>query len=156
RVSVTYIPSINENATGSLTIGGMGPGSPTSVSLYGTGLVVSDLAFSPMPLNLYATVDEPAVSDVITLTNTSPSAITLFGFKVSGPFSQKHNCNGSLAAGASCTVTVAFQPTQSGTFKGSISISNSGPNSPQTMPVIGIAQTQLSISPTTVDFGQQK
>jgi len=155
RASVTYKPSANENATGSLTVGGLGPGGPASASLFGTGLIVSDLAFSPMPLNLYATVNEPAPSGVITLTNTSQSAVVLSGFKMSGPFSQSNNCHGGLVAGASCKVTVAFHATRSGVFNGNVSISNSGPNSPQTLPLVGTAETQLSISPTVVDFGQQ-
>jgi hypothetical protein len=156
RASVTYIPSTNENATGSLTVGGLGPGGPASVSLFGTGLIVSNLAFSPMPLNLYAAVGQTAPSGVITLTNTSHTAVVLSGFKMSGPFSQSNNCHGGLAAGASCQVTVAFHATQSGTFNGTVSVSNSGPNSPQILPLVGAAQTQLSVSPTVVDFGQQK
>jgi hypothetical protein len=82
--------------------------------------------------------------------------VQLLGFQVSSPFSQTNNCPANLAAAASCSVTVTFSPTQSGIFNGTVSISNSGPNSPQLAPIVGTAQTVLTVSPTLVDFGQQK
>jgi hypothetical protein len=156
RASVTYIPATNENATGTLTAAGFGPGGAQNVSLYGTGLILSDLAASPLPLTLFAYVNDPPASNVVTLTNTSRSPITLSGFQVSGPFSQTNKCPGRLGAGASCDLTVTFSPTQGGTFNGSVSIANSGQNSPQVVPTIATAQTVFSVTPALLDFGQQK
>jgi hypothetical protein len=109
-----------------------------------------------MPLNLYGFVNKTSVSGTIMLANTSQSSVQLLGFQISSPFSQTNNCPANIASGGSCSVTVTFNPTQNGVFNGSVSISNSGPNSPQVAPVIGTAQTVLSVTPTLVDFGQQK
>ncbi len=156
RASVGYIPSANENVTGTLSAANFGPGGAQTVSLYGSGLIVSDLTPSPMPLNLYADVDQTPASGVVTLTNTSQSLVKLLGFTVSGPFSQENNCPKTLAAAALCNLTVTFKATESGVFNGTISVANSGPNSPQVVPVVGTAQTILIISPTVLNFGPQK
>ena len=156
RVSVTYAPSTNQDSIGTLTAANFGPGGAQSVNLYGTGLIQSSLSVSPMPLSLFALVNQTPASGVITLTNISKSPLNILGFQVAGPFSQTNNCAKSLAAGASCALTVTFKPTQGGTYNGTVSILNSGPNSPQAAPINGTAQTVLSITPTLVDFGQQK
>ena len=75
RVAVSYIPATNENPTGQMTASNLGPGGPQVVTLYGTGLILSDLAASPLPLQLYATVGQPTTGTV-TLTNTSATAMT--------------------------------------------------------------------------------
>ena len=156
RVLVTYAPATNQDSIGTLTAGSLGPGGGQSVGLYGTGLIVSDLAFSPMPLSLYSVVNEPPSHGVITLTNTGRSALKLLGFQLSSPFSQTNNCPTSLGVGSSCDLTIAFKPTQSGVFNQNVSITNSGQNSPQIVPLIGTAQTLLTVDPTVLDYGQQK
>src|SRR5260370_37276583 len=155
RVPLTYSPVTNEIATGTLIASGFGPGGSQNVNLYASGLIVSSLAFSPMPLTLYGVLNEPPSPAVLTLTNTSQTLLKLLSFQVSGPFSQTSKCPARLAPAASCSVTITFKPTQAGTFNGSLSISNSGANSPQVAPLVGPPQTVLSITPTLVDFGQQ-
>jgi hypothetical protein len=155
RVAVTFIPTANEIPNGKLTAAGLGPGGSQIVSLYGTGLIISDLAASPLPLNLGATVGGPAGSAEATLTNTSETAMTLSSFHVAGPFTQTNDCHGNLAAGATCTLTVGFSPTQPGTFYGSVSIVHSGQGSPQIVPLVGSSRTILTVTPSPFDFGQQ-
>jgi len=153
RVAVSYIPATNESPTGQLTSANLGPGGPQVVTLYGTGRILSDLAASPMPLDLYANVGHPT-SGTVTLSNTSTTAITLTAFKVSSGFTQSNNCKGNLAPGASCTLTVKFAPTQAGTFNGTVSITHTGVGSPQVVPVVGNARTIFYLYPAPDDFGQ--
>jgi hypothetical protein len=153
RVAVSYIPATNEFPTGQLTAANLGPGGPQVVTLYGTGQILSDLAASPMPLDLYANVGHPT-SGTVTLSNTSTTAMTLTSFKVSSGFTQSNNCKGNLAPGASCTLTVKFAPTQAGTFNGTVSITHTGVGSPQVVPVVGNARTIFYLDPATADYGQ--
>ena len=153
RVAVSYVPATNESPTGQLTASNLGPGGPQVVTLYGTGQIRSDLAASPLPLVLYANVGQPT-SGTVTLTNTSTTAMTLTAFKVSGAFTQSNNCKGNLAAGASCTLTVNFNPTTAGTFNGTVAITHTGVGSPQIIPVVGNARTVFYLSPASVDYGQ--
>ena len=156
RASVTYSPVTNENATmGTLTASGLGPGGSQTVSLYGNGLIVSNLTVSPIPLALYANVDEAAASGVITVTNTSNSTVKLLGFNISSPFSQTNNCPATLAAASSCTVTVGFKASAVGVFNTTLSITNSGPNSPQVVPVVGNARAVFDFQSPQFSFGQQ-
>jgi hypothetical protein len=156
RVLVTYSPGTNETATGTLVASSLGPGGSQTVNLYATGLIVSDLAASPMPLNVYGYVGEPAGSGFVTLTNTSKVSMTLTSFTVATPFTQSNNCNGQLAAGASCTLTVNFAPSAAGTFNGSVSIQHTGQGSPQIVPLVGTGQTVFAVTPSLLDWGQQR
>lgn len=123
------------------------------MTLYGTGLIVSDLAASPLPLTLYGNVGQTA-SGTVTLTNTSTTTMTLSAFQVSSGFTQSNNCNGKLATHASCTLTVNFAPTQAGTFNGTVSITHTGVGSPQVVPVVGNARTIFYLTPVPLTYGQ--
>jgi len=153
RVGVTYIPATNENPTGQLTASNLGPGGSQVVSLTGTGLIFTDLAASPLPLDIFARVGQSS-SGTVTLTNTSTTAMTLTTFTASAGFTQSNNCKGKLTAGASCTLTVNFKPAAAGTFNGTISIAHSGVGSPQVVPVVGSATTVFLLNPASVDYGQ--
>jgi ASPM-SPD-2-Hydin domain-containing protein/copper-binding protein NosD len=54
------------------------------------------------------------------------------GYSVSG-------CGTSVAAFTSCTLTITFHPTVTGTFKGSLMVKDDAPNSPQTVSLSGSA-----------------
>lgn len=153
RVAVSYIPATNESPTGKLTASNLGPGGQQVVTLFGTGRILSDLAASPMPLNIFATLGQPAAGEV-TLTNTSAIPMNLTSLKVSGPFTQSNNCNAILAGGASCTLTVNFDPLKAGTFNGTVAIAHSGVGSPQVVPIVGSARPVVFLSPASAHYGQ--
>jgi hypothetical protein len=155
RVAVTYQPASNENATGTLTATGLGPGGAQTVNLLGTGLIQSDLMVSPLPLQLFADVNQKPGTGAITVTNTSSKALTLSAFTVSGPFTQTNNCHATLFKGQSCTINANFAPTDAGTFSGAVSIQHSGKGSPQVATIVGMAQTVLTLDSPLVDYGQQ-
>lgn len=88
----------------------------------------------------------------ITVTNTGTLATSL-AVSSSGDFKQTNNCNGSLSAGASCTINVSFNPTNVGTITGSITLTDSAANSPQIVNLTGNGITPASLSPTGLSFG---
>jgi hypothetical protein len=156
RISVSYSPVTNEVTTGTLTAAGLGPGGAQTVGLNGNGLIVSDLTVSPIPLDLYSDVDGFSGSGVITVTNTSSSSVNISSIAIASPFSQTNNCPGTLSPSAYCSVTVTFTPTQLGVVNANLSIANSGPNSPQTVPVIGTAQVVFNFSQSLFTFGPEQ
>jgi hypothetical protein len=156
RISVSYSPLTNEITTGTLTAAGSGPGGSQTISLNGNGLIVSNLAVYPIPLDLYSDVDGFAGSGVITVTNTSSTSAKITSIAIPSPFSQTNNCLGTLNSSASCSVTVTFAPTQLGAINANLSIANSGPNSPQIVPVIGTAQVLFNFSQLLFTFGPEK
>jgi len=75
----------------------------------------------------------------VTLTNTGPTALTIFSVTITKleEFTQTNNCVPQVAAGASCTIEVTFAPTSKGTHEATVSISDNGGSSPQTVPLTG-------------------
>jgi hypothetical protein len=90
----------------------------------------------------------------VNVTNASGKNLKLGAFKAASPFSQTNNCGTTLAAGASCSVSVAFTPTQPGTFHGRLTLPYTGTGSPQFVPLTGIGDSALSFNPPA-DFKPQ-
>ncbi len=76
----------------------------------------------------------------LTLKNTGTGPLQITSIATSGDFAETNTC-GSLpalvAVNASCTINVTFTPTAAGTRSGTLTISDSAPNSPQTIGLSG-------------------
>ncbi len=140
-ISVTFAPTAGGTRTGTLTF--TLPSGPLTVALTGTGTAIREgwVTASPTSVtfnNGYVVGDNP--SQDVTVTNTNGVAIGLGHVAISGSsvFTQTNTCGTTLAAGASCTVTVTFMPTVAGTFTGTLSISESAGTSHK-VPLSGTA-----------------
>ena len=106
-------------------------------------LSATSLTFAATPLN------SPSASQTVTVTNTGTSVLNNILIVPSGNFNDSTNCGSSLAAGASCTISVTFQPLTVGTLIGAITITDSAPNSPQVISLTGGgADFSISATPT--------
>jgi hypothetical protein len=80
----------------------------------------------------------------VTLTNVGSTllSITSISFAGTNPsdFSQTNTCGTSVVAGGSCTLTLTFHPTATGTRSASISITDNGGASPQSISLSGVGQ----------------
>src|SRR5262249_28276814 len=56
--------------------------------------------------------------------------MALAGITTSGDFAQSNTCSATLAAGASCSVSITFAPTASGARSGSVDIADNTPEAP--------------------------
>jgi hypothetical protein len=115
---------------------------------------------SPTSLTFAAqAVGTTSPSQQVTLTNSQSTALTInniFGGGADpGDFKQSNNCGSSVAAGGSCTINISFAPTATGTRTATLSVSDSANNSPQvvTLTGTGTAGPTISLSPTTINFG---
>jgi hypothetical protein len=153
-VTLTWTPGTTGNMTGSLTFTDNAPGSPQTVSLSGTG-VLPGVTLSPASLT-FATqvVFTTSGAQAVTLTNTGLGILSITKVSVSGPFGQTNTCGTRVAAGASCTFSVKFKPTTSGTLTGAVSISDNASGSPQKITLTGTG-TDIQLTPTSVNFGNQ-
>jgi len=139
-IDVTFTPTATGTRTATVTITDNAQGSPQSVNLSGTGTgpVVSLTSSS---LNFSAQMSGTSSSaQPLTLTNTGNASLTISSITASGDFSQTNTCGSTVSAGANCTISVTFKPTAGGTQTGSISISDNGPNSPQTITLSGTGE----------------
>lgn len=107
-------------------------GGPIDIGAYQgsgeTAVVAAQVSLSATSLAFPATaVGKSSAAETVTLTNSGAAAVSFSGgFAVSGPFTVGgQSCEGSLAAKASCTFTVSFEPTASGAAKGTVTITDS-------------------------------
>jgi hypothetical protein len=71
------------------------------------------------------------------VSNTGNAAAAVSGISTTGDFTQTSNCGASIAAGASCAVSVAFRPTTTGSRTGTLTVNSNATNSPTTVALSG-------------------
>jgi parallel beta-helix repeat protein len=91
----------------------------------------ASLTFASQALNTTSS------AQAVTVNNTGTAAATLSVISATGDFSETTTCGTSIAADASCTVSVRFTPTASGTRTGSLTIASNASNSPATVALTG-------------------
>src|SRR6266478_6211403 len=140
--SVSFAPTVAGPATELLTLNddsGNG-GTSQAVPLAGTGTLPRHLSLSPATLNFsgYTIGDSP--SQNVTVTNTSGASVGIAGIAMSGDPSlvQGNTCGSVLSAGATCTVTVTFNPSAYGTFTSTLIVTESS-GAQETVSVTGTA-----------------
>lgn len=101
-------------------------------------------------------VGSSATAPAVTLTNNQTVSLTNISISVTGAaFSQVNTCGSSIGPGAHCTITVTFTPTTSGSQTGSVNISDSASNSPQTISLKGSGVFPVTLTPATLAFGNE-
>jgi hypothetical protein len=124
-----------------------------------TGTAIVPLKVSPALLNFgLVAVGTASQPKVVKLTNEQAAAVSITAIATSGDYSQTNNCPASLAAGASCSIGVVFQPTAGTVIPGALSFSTSetGP-SPVSLSGTGTSgpASIVSLSSTSLNFGDE-
>jgi hypothetical protein len=154
-ISVTFTPNASGAFTATLNITDSASNSPQSVSLSGTGIVPVTLSTSSLSFG-NVLVGSSSTAPAVTLTNHQSVSLTNIAITVTGAaFSQVNTCGSSIAAGAQCTVTVTFAPTTSGAQTGTVKITDSASNSPQTISLKGSGVLPVTLTPATLAFGDE-
>ncbi len=139
-VAINFLPNTTGPFNGTFTLTDNAGGSPQSVSLTGTGIVAIAAAF-PSSLDFgNVSTQNTSAPQAVTLSNTGTAALNISSIATSANFGQTNNCNGSVAAGTSCTINVTFAPTATGLFNGMLTItdnSNGVVDSTQTVSLSG-------------------
>jgi hypothetical protein len=95
---------------------------------------------------------------VVTVKNTGTAAATISSIALGGTnassFLQIGTCGTSLAAGASCSIYVAFKPASAAALSGTLSVTDNVTGSPQTVALTGTgtAAPALTLSATSLAF----
>lgn len=99
---------------------------------------------------------------VETLTNTGSSELAINSVAITGAnaadFDQSNTCSSSLGAGASCTLSVTFTPSQFGQRIASITITDDAMVSSQALSLSGVGGNSgpnATLSPTSLILGNQ-
>jgi hypothetical protein len=169
-VSVTFTPTTQSAESATLQVADSDPSSPQTVALSGTGThPATGVTLSPTSLSFgNQSQGTASPSQPITLTNTGTAALTITSIASTGAnaadFSQTNTCPSSgstLAAGTSCTINVTFTPSTQAAESASITVTDSDPTSPQSVPLTGtgtapVTAFSVTLNPTsaTVTAGQ--
>ncbi|HEV2382043.1 MAG TPA: choice-of-anchor D domain-containing protein [Terriglobia bacterium] len=152
NLDVTFSPTASGTANGTLSLVDNAIGTPQAATLTGVGIQGLPI-FSPTSLAFSTQlINTTSPAQTVTLTNTGSASLTITRMNATGPFAQTNTCGSSVAVGAKCTITVTFTPTSGGTPTGSVTVSDNGPASPQTVSLTGTA-TILSVSPLALGWG---
>jgi hypothetical protein len=102
----------------------------------------TSLGLTPGSLNFGSIkIGNTSKGQTITLTNVSSHSVPISSIALTGAdpgdFLEHNTCGAGLHVGATCTISVAFKPTVTGTRTASVSITYSGVASPQTVALSG-------------------
>jgi hypothetical protein len=136
-ISVTFQPTAAGASVGQILITDSAPASPQSIELTGTG-TAPQAALAPASLAFgNQAVGTASTPQAVTLSNPGNAGLSITGIAASGDFSQTNNCGSSLAASASCTIQVTFNPAAAGALAGTLTVSDNAAGSPQTVSMAG-------------------
>jgi Abnormal spindle-like microcephaly-assoc'd, ASPM-SPD-2-Hydin len=97
-----------------------------------------NVSFTPTSLTFGAhVVGTSSSAQTVTLQNVGSGTLNITSITASGDFHETTGCGSSLAANASCTMSVTFTPTLAGTRTGAIAIADDAPGSPHTIALSG-------------------
>ena len=156
---VTFKPTTNGLIKGALTISYGGAGSPASGGMTGTGQngPTAPLTFTPANLSFGNVVLRATSSKTVTIKNTGTTTINISSVTGSGPYvvtpSGTTPCGGALNAGKTCTVTASFTPLVTGSIIGGVTVVDDASVSTQVQNVTGTGVLAVTMSPTSIAFG---
>jgi lysophospholipase L1-like esterase len=133
-------------------------------NVYTSGAPAPAVSLSPGTLAFGSQrVGTAGATQSVSLQNTGNAALTIsaiaLGGANAGDFNQTSACPlspATLAAGSSCTVTVGFQPSATGSRAASVSVTDDAPGSPQSVSLSGTGTAPaVTLTPTSLSFGSQ-
>jgi len=152
-INVSFTPGSTGAFSSTLEITDSASNSPQTVSVSGNGVTAVTLSATSLSFGTVF-IGSSATAPPVTLTNNQSVALTNISISVSSSsFSQVNTCGTSIGPGAKCTITVTFSPKSAGALTGTVTISDSGSNSPQSISLKGSGKQPVTLSPATLSFG---
>jgi hypothetical protein len=164
-LTVTFSPTASGARSASVSIADDAAGSPHSLGLSGTGSQPAPaVTLNPTGISFgNQRVGTSSGNQSVTVSNTGTAPLSISSIGItgtnSGDFSQGNDCPtvpGTLAAGGSCTIQVAFTPSATGSRTASISIADDASGSPHTAALSGTGtQPAVTLTPGSLTFSGQ-
>jgi hypothetical protein len=122
----------------------------------GAAAFVSKLSLPAEPFSLYPAglefgnlgVGVTSTAQPLTLVNISGIVLDISSITATGGFTQTNNCGSSLAAGAQCSIQVAYKPSAAGAGTGSVAVTAAGNKQSVTLSGTGVNGPVISVSPS--------
>jgi hypothetical protein len=133
-------PSIGA-CTGTVIVNTNAPGGAQSISVSGlcvplppieAALSTTSLVFLPQ------TVGTVSTSQAVTVLNIGILPLNIVSIAPTGDVTETNNCPSTLSVGASCIITTCFTPSATGSRSGSVTVTDTAPDSPQVVSISGV------------------
>jgi hypothetical protein len=149
-INVVFNPASVGSATATLSVNaGSGAGTKT-VALSGTGITATYTASPGSVAFGNETTNVASAPKSVTVTNSGTVALPITSITLSTtgsqPFSQTNNCGTSVAVGATCTISVVFNPASAASATAMLSVNAGSGAGTKTVALSGTGITTL---PTT-------
>jgi len=158
QLQVEFAPHATGTFTGQLVLTD-GAGTQT-VQLNGFAAAApTDTLNPPAPASLvFAATPQGQLSAAlyVTITNSGGMPLTAIAVSISGQFQQNNNCGTQLAAGAVCTISVVFAPTQLGALSGTLTIADALKTQTVSLSGSGVSPPVFSVTPSSLAFTNQQ
>ena len=155
QLEVEFAPTQDGPATGLLTFTS-GAGTQ-SVELNGTGIAPPTDVLASTSLSFQPTSEgQLSAAENVTLTNSGGLPLTSISISISAQFQVSSTCGTQLAAGAVCTISVIFAPTQVGSVIGTLTIADALRTQAVALSGSGLSPPAFNISPSSLTFTNQQ
>lgn len=161
-VNVVFNPTVYASESATISFASNAINSPTNISVSGTGISPPPPQIAVTPTSIdFGTLAVGTTSNVpMSISNIGGQTLSLSGIPLSGSTAFLTPCCGAalplnLNAGQTLFVTVAFVPTTTGTFSGSLNFVSNASNIAPTVLLSASATSPtytVSVNPTTVSF----
>ncbi|MBC7733534.1 MAG: choice-of-anchor D domain-containing protein, partial [Bacteriovorax sp.] len=149
-ISFSFAPGAVGARSATLTLASNASNGSAVLSLAGTGTAVATPAVGLAPGSLAfgnQTTGVASTARTVTLSNTGSGALSIASITTTSGFGVTHGCGASLAASASCALSVTFTPAVAGAATGSVSVASNAVGSPHVVSLSVTGVTGVTASP---------
>ena len=157
---VTFAPTVSGVASAGVQFAAIPAFAAYQVS--GTG-TQPQLAFTPSTgLNFAIGIGDTTAPQALSIQNTGDATMNISGITIAGTDAARfakssQTCGATLAAGATCTVSVTFTPIAAGVFNANLHVADDGLNNPHDANLTGTATIPgVQTTPTSLTFPSQQ
>ena len=167
-VKLGFTPTVVGARSASLSITHDATGSPSSVTLNGTGTATAQPAVSLNAATLSfssQTLGSTSAAQTVAVSNSGSAALTFTGLTLTGTaatdFTRTGTCTatGTLAAGATCTVSFTFTPGATGARSATLTLASNASNGSAVLSLSGtgaaVPTPSVGLAPGSLAFGNQ-
>ncbi len=167
-VKLTFTPTVAGARSASLSIAHNASGSPSTVTLNGTGTATAQPAISLNAATLAfasQTLGSSSAAQSVVVSNSGAAALTFSSLTLTGTaaadFTRAGTCTptGTLAAGATCTVSFVFTPGAVGARSATLTLASNASNGSAVLSLSGtgaaVATPSIGLAPGSLAFGNQ-
>jgi HKD family nuclease len=152
-LSVAFYPQTAASFAASIILNDNAANSPQTVALSGTGTATAAPAVTLSQTSVTfasQTAGTSSAATNVTLTNTGTATLSLSSIVLGGTnpadFTESNNCPSTLAAGAYCTLSVAFTPQAATGYSAMVTLTDNAGNVPNAQQGISLSGTGSAAS----------